>query len=241
MRKMFSCLFELKEALLQTVFPPLCAGCGTSTCGYSPDWLCAACHGKIAFIGDGACTFCGSPPGEHAELAKGCAQCQPDRQSFTRAAGVAEFATPARELVHALKYNGMHSLAQPLGELMARRVASAGFPEKFDCVVPVPLHKKRLRSRGFNQSALLAAEIAKHLQSPLRLDILHRIRDTRSQALLSRNLRVTNPVGAFLASGAGGKVLLVDDVVTTGSTASECALALKNAGAARVYVISFAR
>lgn len=126
---------------------------------------------------------------------------------------------------------------------MARRALEVDFPRRFDAVIPVPLHPNRLRERGFNQAELLARPIASSFQAPLDAKALERIRHTEAQALLDRRLRLQNPVGAFRATDRweGATLLLVDDVMTTGSTVSECAAVLRQAGASRVYVLVFAR
>jgi len=147
--------------------------------------------------------------------------------------------------VHELKFFGNQSLAKPMGRMMSQRLDDAEFPEAYDLVVPVPLHGKRLRERGYNQSSLLAREVARELglKSFLRENTLQRVRDTRPQAGLSMYHRAKNPVGAFAVKGnlQGAVVLLVDDVITTGITVSECAKTLRGAGARRVYVLAFSR
>jgi ComF family protein len=126
---------------------------------------------------------------------------------------------------------------------MALRAREAGVGAVPGEVVPVPLHRRRMAARGFNQAELLARVVAEALSLPLRTDRLRRIRETRAQASLPGRLRREGPLGAFRAEGdlSGARVLLVDDVLTTGTTASECARVLREAGAERVYVIVFAR
>lgn len=144
-----------------------------------------------------------------------------------------------RELIHLYKYAGMRPLAAPLGELLG---AALPRDERFDVVVPVPLHWRRRWSRGFNQSELLARLTAKRCGVPMRA-ALRRMRATDAQAGLSNSRRRRNVAGAFRAreSLAGKRVLLVDDVMTTGATASACAAALKRAGARSVALLALAR
>ncbi len=244
MKPWLSILQRAGEAALQTVFPPTCLCCGTPLFGHVAPVLCADCHGRMAFLGNDACDYCGAGPGPHARLGKGCARCRMHALQFTRAVAVARYSSPqTRELVHALKFAGARRLARPLGRLMADRVRSAKFPGRFDAVVPVPLHAGRLRERGYNQCELLAGPIAEALGAPWETRLLTRVRNTEAQALLPYHRRRRNPQGAFAAHGdlAGAALLLVDDVLTTGSTVSECAGVLRLHGAARVYVVVFGR
>ena len=147
-----------------------------------------------------------------------------------------------REAVHALKYRGVRAVAPALGEHMARWFEQTGV--RGDLIVPVPLHKRRLRDRGYNQSSLLARELSKRTGLPVGEDVLERTRDTLPQVSLSSRVeRARNVEGSFRCIGevAGRKILLVDDVVTTGSTMSACASALSAAGAGSVWGLALAR
>lgn len=130
-----------------------------------------------------------------------------------------------------------------MGELMAARVITTDFPRKLDAIIPVPLHSQRQRSRGYNQSHLLAKVIGDKLGVPFTATTLTRTRNTPPQSLLRQHYRLQNLTGAFRVDKVipGKTVLLVDDVMTTGTTVSECAEVLRKAGAERVYVVVFAR
>lgn len=157
-----------------------------------------------------------------------------------------------RHAVHRLKYRRETYLARPLGERLGRAVAARQFlpwldgrgfglvPGRgFEVVVPVPAHPARLRRRGFNPAALLACHVARVLEAPHRPLALTRIRSTPPQAGLTRGRRLANLAGAFQANPddvGGRRVLLVDDVLTTGATAAGCAAALRKAGAFQVHV-----
>jgi len=146
---------------------------------------------------------------------------------------------PLAEAIRKLKYRHRTELAEPLGRRLARGCASlAG---EVDVVVPVPLHRRRLAERGFNQSALLARRVARSLGLPLRPRALRRLRDTPPQASLDRADRAANVRDAFRARATEARVLLIDDVRTTGATLAACAEALTAAGAARVHVRTLAR
>lgn len=143
--------------------------------------------------------------------------------------------------IHRFKYVPRADLARPLGDLLVRGVPDA-VARPPDLVVPVPLHPARLVERGFNQAALLARPVARRLGARLGPRLLERVRDTPRQAQLDRVRRATNLVGAFRVRGdvAGRHVLLVDDVRTTGATLTECARALRSAGAGRVTTLVLA-
>lgn len=150
------------------------------------------------------------------------------------------YAGPMAEAVRGLKYGRRTELAPVLGAMLATRALElAG---EVDAVVPVPLHRARLRRRGFNQAALLARPVARALAVPFHASDLRRVRDTPAQAGLGAAERATNVRGAFVALRApGSRVLLIDDVRTTGATLAECAEALRVAGAERVFTLVLAR
>jgi len=144
-----------------------------------------------------------------------------------------------RKGINLLKYHGKKRLSRPLSGLLIK----TGLPET-DVLIPVPLHHKRLRKREFNQSALISKQIAEKLKSRLLLDCLVKVRDTLPQVGLRYKARVKNIKGAFKVSNneliKDKRIILVDDVVTTGATIRECSRTLKKAGAGKIYVVSLA-
>jgi len=174
-----------------------------------------------------------------------CSLCRRGVRGFDAAWCYGAYEGVLRELVHLYKYGRIQTLARPLGVLLT---AALPGDEQFDLIVPVPLHWRRQWQRGFNQSELLAREIARargvSMERPLK-----RTRATQTQAGLSNTERRRNVVAAFVVRWGsyggrriqGKRVLLIDDVMTTGSTASSCASALKRAGAARVALLTVAR
>lgn len=169
-----------------------------------------------------------------------CAACLRRTPLFTCARPAGIYEGSLRDALHALKFDGCRALAAPLGDLITRAVraeASLGA----DVVVPVPLHPSRLRERGFNQAELLAHRVARTLHLPCHTHLVRR-RLTAPQSTLARTGREANVLGAFSCAGGliGATVLLVDDVMSTGNTASACAGALLEAGAARVVVATVA-
>jgi len=170
-----------------------------------------------------------------------CALCRSGLRAFDAAYSFGSYGGSLRELIHLLKYQGMQPLARPLGAYLLRSLPR---DEAFDAIVPVPLHWWRRWNRGFNQSELLARALSRSTGIPVR-DALRRTRPTASQAGLSNTARRRNMVQAFRCrreiAVRGKRILLVDDVMTTGSTATACARALKGAGATRVAVLTVAR
>jgi ComF family protein len=151
------------------------------------------------------------------------------------------FEGPIRHALHQLKYYRRRRVARPLGALMAAHLQSHPLP--CDALVPVPLHQKRLKERGFNQAELLACEVAAATGLPLIAGPLERIRATRQQALLDTPGRIENVLDAFMWTGSAppARIVLVDDVLTTGATVNACAAALRAGGAREVYALALAR
>ena len=170
-----------------------------------------------------------------------CALCRLGVNGFDAAYSFGAFEAELRELIHVFKYGRVETLAGPLGRFLALALPRG---EQFDVVVPMPLHWFRRWKRGFNQSELLAGEIARRSGIPLR-NAVRRVKATTAQAGLTHAKRRANVSGAFRVRRPEGvrglKILLVDDVMTTGATASSCARALKQAGAARVALLTVAR
>ena len=198
---------------------PVCAACLRQPEPLDAEYFCTVCRTP----------FCNPYP---LDAAGRCALCRLGLRSFDAAYCYGAYEGALRELIHLFKYAGMRPLAAPLGELL-----SAALPrqDRFDLVVPVPLHWRRRWSRGFNQSELLARLTARRCGIAMR-NVLRRTRATGAQAGLSNSRRRRNVADAFRAreSVAGRRVLLVDDVLTTGATANACAAALKQIGRAHV-------
>jgi ComF family protein len=162
---------------------------------------------------------------------------------MARAAALYEGAI--RDLIHRLKYDGKVQVRRPLALLMAQRLAGFADHDSSDLLLPVPLHLKRIRERGFNQAILLGELLAREWKIPFERSLLRRIRWTEPQVNLAAGERAANVRGAFAVGDPsvvkGRRVILVDDVLTTGSTVSECSRVLKRAGAVEVFVATVAR
>lgn len=233
------------------VFAPVCVGCG----GLIPTsaderTVCRACWSRLRPIPPPHCPRCAMPqrPAISPDLApEGCATCPtlPPTVRSLRSAYVLE--GPAHRMVHGLKYGGWSCLAGVMGARMARVDLGPEAEAEVAAVVPVPLSDVRLRHRGYNQAALLAAEVARSRGLELRVELLRRHRSTESQTTLHPSERRANVAGAFRVPLEGAPsvrrqhLLIVDDVWTTGATTLACAEALVDAGARAVSVLTFAR
>lgn len=204
----------------------------------------------------GVCEVCGErvagpPAGTENLEASRCGLCRRLAPPYTKATAYGSYDGGLRELIHLLKYEQVRPAAKVLGRMLAEAIAD--LQPLFGCdlpiVVPVPLHSKKLLQRGFNQSELIARAAVKLMALETRLQVnsgvLERRRETQSQIGLSRHQRRENMRGAFSVASpgeiAGRELLLVDDVMTTGTTASECARVLMRAGASKVFVATVAR
>ncbi|MDR5709149.1 MAG: ComF family protein [Armatimonadota bacterium] len=225
-----SCLWGLLRPWLGTVlellFPPRCQVCGAG--GSFP--LCGNCLGRFSRIGPPICQVCGRPLRGPPDFTFTCIRCRAYREPLrVRAFGLYE--GRLRDALHAFKYRRRIALADPLGQALAEVVREDTTLSAAEALVPVPLHPRRERERGFNQAEELAKRIARHVGIPL-LRALVRVRPTMPQVGLPEAERRGNVRGAFAvcAPVRGFQVVLVDDVLTTGSTLAECARTLRRAG-----------
>lgn len=231
----------LLGSFLNIFLPPVCPLCEG---GLSERRFCGACSSGIEAgrINSPICLVCGTNFTSVSGPDRTCGKCMSRRPPFKFARSAFLYDGAVLKAVHRFKYGGVVTLAEPLGSLMAEYSAGVGITP--DVIVPVPLHKKRLRMRGFNQSLLLARGIRRRLQADLDYLSLIRVVPTKPQAGLKVDDRRVNVSGAFRlvnsAAFKGKKVLLVDDVFTTGATAVECSKTIKKAGA-EVFVLTLAR
>lgn len=225
------------RSVLDFALPPRCAGCGAIVGEVHA--FCPDCWTSIDFLGDSGCASCGLPL--QATDAETCAVCLARPPRIARIRSAVAYGELSRSLAIRLKYGRKVAVARTMARYMAPLVACADEA----VLVPVPLHRTRLWRRGFNQSALVARELSRRLgiaMDPLALKRTRRTPALKGMSMLQRRKTVA---GAFRVDDRkaveGRTVILVDDVLTTGSTAEACARTLKRAGAARVELISWAR
>jgi len=238
--------------LLDFALPPRCPACGEIVS--DPQAFCAACWQSIDFIGDPQCATCGMELPSHAmgDDAR-CGACLAEPPPFDRARFVMRYGDVERQLAHRLKYSRRVSLAAVMGTQMRRLLELPGdapvegFLEANAILVPVPLHRWRIWSRGFNQAALIARQLSRTTGIPVQTGLLRRTVNTPPLHSLAPRARHKALKGAFsLAKDAsihltGKTVILIDDIWTTGATASACARILKRGGVARVEIICWTR
>ncbi len=237
---------RLAEAFGRLLYPPHCVVCGRPTAEDEDRYLCRSCIGQIQFVGEPVCKKCGHELGPYVPTNRRCINCRNTPLRFNKAVAAAHHAGSARDMVLALKFARQKHNVYPLSKLLTARLEGTALPEQAQLILPVPLHRKRQRSRGFNQSALLAREVGERLGLPVLTDGLRRVVNTPPQTgEMSLASRRANVKGAFRVKAprkfTGKSVLLVDDVLTTGATTSECAGTLKRAGAKKVFVATVTR
>ena len=231
-------------ALLDFLFPPLCHVCRQFIPTAGRLHICPACRDKMPPVAEPLCTVCGIPF-HGAGSNHVCGACLKDPPFFDAARAAIVHEGPLRNLIHAFKYDSKTLLRRPLALLIVEHLTDFVASRRPELIVPVPLHVKRLRNRGFNQAVLLGELLSREWRIPLQRRAMRRIRWTEPQITMAADLRRDNVRGAFVVGdGAlvvGKRVLLVDDVLTTGSTVAECSKVLKKAGAAEVLVVTVSR
>lgn len=219
------------RSLLNLLFPPRCV-----ICHREGEWFCAACRAQVELIAPPICDRCGRPL--HGQS---CPFCLESPLEIDALRAVAFFDGVMREAIHCFKYQRRPELALQFGSMLSDYLTAQPFT--VDLLVPVPLHSERERWRGYNQALLLARETALHQRLALWYNVIERTRATPPQVGLDARARRENVRDAFVAKEqvAGARVLLIDDVCTTGATMNACAIALKRRGAMAVWGLALAR
>jgi len=221
--------------LFKQFFPPACPLCGHTFPNDWSDVFCGSCLTGFRPLPDAHCPVCSLPFSGTSNSSHLCGRCIKQPPAYTKVYAVGLYDQSLRRAIHQLKFNRKVGLDRPLGKLLEQTIAS---DLSVDLVVPVPLHRKRLQQRSYNQALLLAREFAGIRKLPVAEDLLVKVSETESQQGLSAKERVKNRQGAFALQGdvSGMTILLIDDVMTTGATVESCSQVLLAAGAGAVYV-----
>ncbi len=226
-------LYQLAWSGLDWLYPPQCGGCGAARSRW-----CVACQREVGILPDAVCLYCG----QILTTTGVCDECQETPPPFAALRSWAIYGGPLREAVHRLKYGG----DMALGEMLARNLVALvqSMDWQVDLVTAVPIGVARRKERGYNQAALLAFPLALAIRKPYRSKALEKIRQTSSQVGLNSAQRYQNVRNAFQARRSivfQKRVLVVDDVTTSGATIQACSKALLEAGACQVYGVTLAR
>ena len=223
--------------LIKLLYPAKCPFCKEILLGDAEE-ICVSCRRKIEFIQEPRCKKCGKPV--FREEKEYCYDCEQNIWFFEEGRNLWVHKPPVSDAIYRFKYHNMKCYGKVFGKEMAVRFASYIKSRKIDVIVPVPLHKKRKRNRGYNQSELLAKEISERVNIPCDSDGLIRLKKTNPQKILGHRGRRANIKDAFRTTKSfeNKNILLIDDIYTTGNTLNEAAKKLKYAGAQNVYFLT---
>ncbi|NWF99104.1 MAG: ComF family protein [Nitrospirae bacterium] len=236
MRGVTTSLKHISLTIFSILYPSFCPICGNKSNSFSISPICSQCWSEIKQYNGPSCNLCALP--FISEKSVICGNCLKNKPLFKQVIAFGLYDDILKEAISQFKFYGIRRLAKPLGNLLL----TLNIPET-DAIIPVPITKKGLIRRGFNQSVLLGRAIACHKRIPLLTDVLFKIKETPPQVGLSASERLINLRGAFIAKGnlSRKSIILVDDVMTTGATVTECTKVLLKAGAKEVIVLVLAR
>lgn len=244
-------IMAIGSAALDLIYPPAlyCICCGKIIDETRPYRLCNDCMDGMKWIGDRICSKCGKRLSD-TDPSDTCYSCREHPHSFDHGYTCTEYGTHERAVVFSLKYDGRADIARTVGEIMADRMLAeyscSELQSMYDLLIPVPVHPRKKNIRGYNQASLIAGELSKRIGIRTDDSILTRIKDTHIMRSLGPDERRENIRGAFgirpryLKEVTGKRILIIDDIFTTGATIDEIASELKLAGARRVDFLSFA-
>ena len=228
------CFIRLVESILNLIFPPRCVGCSKTG-----NFFCQKCREKLVYLPPPLCVKCSEPI--HSGTI--CHQCRSRQWNIDGIQSAFQYEGAIRQAIIQFKYHNVKALAEPLARLMVPRLELS--PLNADMLIPVPSHPQRLRERGYNQAALLAGKLGRLTFIPVDDRALVRTKNTPQQAKTdSLAQRIENMADAFACKSrdlSGKRILLIDDVCTSGTTLNSCAIPLKAAGAASVHGITLAK
>ena len=233
------------SGVVDMLFPRHCSTCHAVLTGGEGDPFCSDCLSTVRFTTPPLCPSCGVPFAPMQGADHLCEECVLSRPPFSVARSLGAYEGTLLDAIHLFKYHGKISVGEALGRMMAQAPYHSLTIGDYSVVIPVPLHPKKLRERGFNQSLVLARQVSKQISIPLDFFALRRTVHTEAQVKLSGHKRRKNVRGAFEVKDPnrieGQRILLVDDVYTTGSTVRECSKILMKSGAQEVAVLTLAR
>lgn len=236
---------SLVEAALSFVFPPICQVCNEQRATAAEGYVCKDCFKRVRFVREPFCERCGLTFEGSLTTLFECTNCRDLELHFSSARSAVLAKDPVLEVIHHYKYNRAMWFEPFLADLLIHAARGEIRREEWDLIVPVPLHPTKQREREFNQAERLGRRLSRALAIPFKASLLRRTMPTRTQTLLSRAERAANVRKAFApATGAklsGERIVLIDDVFTTGATTNACAEVLKGLGAAQVCVWTVAR
>ncbi|MBU0679066.1 MAG: ComF family protein [Verrucomicrobia bacterium] len=231
--------------LLDIVYPRNCVSCATTITGPASHYVCHDCMTEVSLVEPPFCRICGDPVAGRIDHSYVCFNCSSAYPHFDVARSAAKYDGLVKRMIQDFKYSKALWLASDLSDLLTACAGTYLPGEHFDLVTCVPLHHTKRRERSYNQAGILAKHVARELDVPYIPNCLYRNRRTTSQTRLTATQRATNVIDAVSPRMHkwldGRSVLLIDDVMTTGSTVNECARALRAGGAARVAVVTVAR
>lgn len=233
-------LFAIYKTVIDYILPPRCLSC--KELAFGADGFCAPCFNKLNFITMPQCQICGYALAILIAENMICGKCSFEKPVYDKARSLLKFDQNIQKLIHNFKYYDNTSAAEIFAKLIYTKYKTELFD--IDYIIPVPMHKLKRLLRMYNQAQILAKELSVISNKPLRSDILIKTKFTRSQARLSKIERQRNLTGSMKAASninlKNKSVLIVDDVMTTGSTVSKCAKLLKTIGAKKIYVVTIA-
>lgn len=236
-------MFRAFKRILKFIFPPTCGVCNDVIAIDNLIYVCPTCYDKIKTINLPSCKYCGKVFDEY-EFSGFCRECASTQHYYDMAICACEYSGEVKKLLHEFKFHKRIELYSVLSDILLRKIKKETYAVNFDIITSIPLHPNRLKSRGYNQSQLIAQYIGDKLGIRYAFDIVERVKDTHSQSELHRTDRISNVKNAFRiinpAEVIGKNILLIDDILTTGSTLGECSKMLKKVGAKCIVVATVA-
>jgi ComF family protein len=238
-------LRSLADAALNFLYPPICGVCANKRAGAREGYVCTDCRASAEFIEPPFCNQCGLPFAGDITNTFQCGNCREMELHFRFARSAVAVNTLMLDVIHKYKYQRALWFEPFLADLLVQAAAPVVHLEKWDYIVPIPLHPLKQRDREFNQAERLAKHLGRATNIPVNKKLVQRVEPTRTQTALSRTERARNVQRAFAMRAGkkldGEKIILLDDVLTTGATTSACAKVLRQAGASDVCVWTVAR